>query len=133
VAYLWVHADIGPGGQVDILDSAWLGSSTRLRLVSHFDDGYPDFFDAGSITMEVGCLCLSHGDISDDGSFDVTDLVGLINIAFRDGASAITDPGCSHATRADYTCDGVINVVDVVRGVDFIFRAGPSLCDPCTS
>lgn len=131
VAYLWVHANSGPGGQVDILDSAWLGSSTRLRLVSFFDDGYPDYFDAGSITTEVECLCLSHGDISDDGNHDVTDIVGLINIAFRNGSPAITDLGCDHATRADYTCDGTINILDVVRGVDFVFRAGPGLCDPC--
>lgn len=131
VAHLWVHATSGSGVQVDVLDSAWLGSSTRLRLVSYFDDGYPDFFSAGSITSEEQCQCPSHGDVSDDGSFDVTDIVIIVGIAFRSAAPAITDPSCAHATRADYTCDGVIDIQDVVRSIDYIFRGGSPLCDPC--
>ena len=131
IAHLWVHATTGSGVQVDVLDSAWLGSSTRLRLLSYFDDGYPDFFSAGSITSEEQCQCPSHGDVSDDGTFDVTDIVILVGIAFRGASPAITDPSCAHATRADYTCDGVIDIQDVVRSIDYIFRGGAPLCDPC--
>ena len=32
VAYLWVHANSGSGGQIDVLDSAWLGSSSRAAV-----------------------------------------------------------------------------------------------------
>lgn len=132
VGYLWVHANSGPGNQIDILDSAWLGSSTRLRLISAFDDGYPDYFQAGSITTVIPCDCSAHGDVSDDGAFDVTDIIGVVNIAFRGSAPAITDANCPHATRADYTCDGSVDIQDVVRTIDLIFRGGPPLCNPCS-
>lgn len=131
VANLWVHAGAVTEGQVNAVDSAWLGSSTRLRLVSYFDDGYPDYFSPGSITAEVQCDCSSHGDVSDDGVFDVTDVIIVIGIAFRGGSPAMTDPACPHATRADYTCDGVINIADVVRSIDYIFRGGAPVCNPC--
>ncbi len=132
VAFLWVHADSGPGNEVDVLDSTTVGiSQIHLRLISAFDDGYPDFFDAGSITTDGSCNCLSHGDVSDNGSLEITDVVGVVGVAFRNEPPAITDPACPHATRADYTCDGVINVQDVVRAVDVIFRSGLPICNPC--
>ncbi len=131
IANLWVRATGGPDGASDVLDSAWLGSSTRLRLVSHFDDGYPDYFDAGMITVDIACDCSAHGDVSDDGTFDITDVVIVVGIAFRGGSPAITDPACPHATRADYSCNGTIDVVDVVRSIDYIFRGGAAICNPC--
>lgn len=131
IANLWVHAGAVTTGQVNVIDSAWLGSSTRLRLVSYFDDGYPDYFSPGSVTADALCDCSSHGDVSDDGVFDITDVVIVVGIAFRGGSPAISDPACPHATRADYTCNGVIDVVDVVRTIDYIFRGGLPICDPC--
>jgi hypothetical protein len=130
VAYLWVHATGSPG-QVFAVDSAWLGSSTRLRLVSAFDDGYPDYFHRGSVTLVSLCNCSSHGDVNNDGTIDVGDVVKVIDIAFRGEPAAPTDPSCPRATRADYNCDGMIDVIDVIRAIDFAFRGGAPICNPC--
>ncbi len=131
IAWLWVRAGDGPGNQADVLDTAWLGSSTRLRLVSVFDDGYPDYFAPGTVTVVPTCDCTLHGDLNANGVLDVTDVVGVVNVAFRAGAPAASDLGCPHATRADYTCNGQIDILDVVRAVDVVFRGGPPVCDPC--
>ena len=59
VAYLWVTAKIAaiPGQTADV-DSAWFASNARLKIQSSFQDGYPDAFSAGSVTITgVACDC----------------------------------------------------------------------------
>ncbi|MEW5701638.1 MAG: S8 family serine peptidase [Candidatus Zixiibacteriota bacterium] len=133
VAKLWVTVDMGAiPGQVKAVDTAILGGSTWLRLVSAFDDGRPDAFSSGSVTvLPMLCSCPHHGDLNGDGFFSIIDVVSVVDIAFRGGTPATTDPGCPHATRADYNCDGVISVQDVVGAVDVAFRGGAGPCDPC--
>ncbi|HUU46217.1 MAG TPA: S8 family serine peptidase [Acidobacteriota bacterium] len=133
IAYLWVTA---PGaalpGQAVSVDSTWLGTSTHLRLVSYFDDGYPNAFTAGTVTITgLPCDCSFHGDLNGDGIISILDVVMVVDVAFRSGAPAPTDPACPHATRADYNCDGMVNVLDVVMAVDIAFRDGPPPCNPC--
>ena len=131
VAYLWVTAGFNsiPGGSVTV-DTAWLGYATRLRLVSYFQDGYPNYFAPGSISVNP-CDCVHHGDINGDGAIDVFDIVALIDIAFAGAPAAPTDPICPHATRADFNCDRVIDVFDVIYAIDFAFSGGPPPCNPC--
>ncbi|MBI3871805.1 MAG: hypothetical protein HY304_01865 [candidate division Zixibacteria bacterium] len=109
-----------------------LGRSTRLRLVSSFDDGYPDYFHRGTITVGAPlCDSTFDGDINGGGQFNVQGVVGVVNVAFRGDDPAPTDPDCPHATRADYNCDGQIDILDVSNAVNFIFRGGAGPCDPC--
>jgi hypothetical protein len=133
VANLWLTVGAGATpGEVITVDTAVLGGSTWLRLASAFDDGRPDAFAPGTITIaRPPCDCSHHGDLNGDSLFTIIDVVGVVGIAFRSGAPAITDPACPHATRADYNCDGIIDVRDVVRAVDVAFRAGAPPCDPC--
>jgi len=133
VANLWLTVGVGATpGDVMTVDTAVLGGSTWLRLVSAFDDGRPDAFAAGTITIAgPPCDCSHHGDLNGDGFLTIVDVVGVVDVAFRNGAPAITDPSCPHATRADYNCDGIIDVRDVARAVDVTFRAGAPPCDPC--
>jgi hypothetical protein len=134
IAYLWVTAKPTaiPGQTVDV-DSAWFAVNSRLKIQSSFQEGYPDAFSPGSVTITgVACNCAFHGDIDASGSINVLDVVGVINVAFRNGDPAPTDPACPHATRADLNCDEIINVLDVVATIDIAFRNdtnGP--CDPC--
>lgn len=133
VANLWVRAayDDIPG-QAKAVDSAWLGQSTRLRLVSFFDDKSPDYFSAGSVTITPSlCDCSHHGDINGDLVFDVLDIVAMIDITFQGGTPAPTDPICPHATRADDNCDGIVDVLDVVYAIELVFQGGAPPCNPC--
>ncbi len=131
VAYLWVTAGFNsiPGGTV-VVDTAWLGSSTRLRLASYFQDGYPNFFSAGSISVNP-CDCSHQGDINNDAMTDVFDIIALIDIAFAGAPPAPTDPACPVATRADLNCDASIDVFDVIYAITSVFSGGPAPCNPC--
>ncbi|MCH8992562.1 MAG: S8 family serine peptidase, partial [Acidobacteria bacterium] len=133
VAYLWLTAPYAALlGQTASVDSAWFGTTSHLILTSYFDNGYPDYFSGGSVTITgVACDCSFHGDLNGDGDINVFDIVGVVDVAFREGDPAITDESCPHDTRADYNCDGEINVFDVVEAVDIAFREGSLSCDPC--
>ena len=131
VAYLWVRVPSSAAqGQTLVVDTAFLGSAVRLRLYSYFQDGSPNFFDPGSITVKV-CDCSMHGDITGDHVINVYDILALINIAFAGAPPAPTDPTCPHATRADFNCDRVINIYDVLHAIGGVFSNGAPPCDPC--
>jgi len=131
IAYLWVRPNFAAmPGQVEIADSAWLGSTTRLRLVTPFDDGYPDYFDAGSITIaEPLCDCPSQASFDGNTIVDAVDLALLIDIVFF-GAPDVQDPNCPNA-RADFNCDEVSDAVDLAVMIDHVFFGGAGPCDPC--
>jgi hypothetical protein len=72
----------------------------------------------------VQCVILvtpqRRGDMNDDGVFDVLDVVGAINVAFR----GIPPPAIWEV--ADINGDGIASdVVDVVTIVNHVFRGGP--------
>lgn len=131
VAYLWVTAGYNavPSGSV-VVDSAWLGSNMRLRVASYFQDSYPDYFAAGSITINP-CDCSNQGDINSDAIVDVFDVTALVDIAFSGAPPAPTDPNCPVNTRADLNCDNAIDVFDVIYAITYVFSGGPAPCNLC--
>ncbi len=130
VAQLWVHTTANAvAGQVETIDSTWLGASTRLRLVSYFHDGYPDFFAAGSITIGPSCDCLHQGDYDDDTFLTALDLSDLIDVLFASGTDPI-DPICP-VPRGDLDCDGFSTALDLSVLIDHLFAGGAGPCDPC--
>lgn len=131
VAYLWVGAPSNAiRGQTVVVDTGTLGSASWLRLYSYFQDGYPNYFAPGSVTINP-CDCSRQGDINGDLAIDVLDVLDVINIAFANAPPAPTDPLCPHATRADFNCDRVIDVYDVLYAINYVFINGPPPCDPC--
>ena len=131
VAHLWVRASPSAiVGQVEAVDSAWLGSTTRLRLVSYFDDGYPDYFSAGSITIAAPpCACPYQGDYDADGFVTAVDLADVIDVLFSGGDDPL-DPQCP-MRRGDLDCDGFTTSLDLSLIIDYLFSGGPGPCDPC--
>ncbi|GAB4326579.1 MAG: hypothetical protein Kow0074_21280 [Candidatus Zixiibacteriota bacterium] len=133
VAYLWVRTNLlAQVGQVEVVDSAWLGSATHLRLTSAFDDGYPDGFTAGSITI-VGpaCDCPYQADFDENSLLDATDLNAMIDALFFNGPNP-QDTDCPNS-RADFNCDGFSDAVDMSDFIDFLFFSGDAPCDPCAN
>ncbi|MBD3299402.1 MAG: S8 family serine peptidase [candidate division Zixibacteria bacterium] len=133
VANLWVRPHfLAEVGQAELVDSAQLGSSTRLRLTSAFDDGTPDAFTSGSITI-VGppCDCPYQSDFDENAVLDANDLNGMIDALFFNGPNP-QDPDCTK-TRADFNCDDAPDANDLSGFIDHLFFNGPGPCDPCVN
>lgn len=131
VANLWVRPHfLSQVGQVETVDSALLGSSTHLRLTSAFDDGTPNVFTAGSVTV-VGppCDCPYQCDFDENTALDATDLNAMIDALYFNGANP-QDPDCPK-TRADFNCDDTPDAIDMSEFIDHLFFNGTGPCDPC--
>lgn len=84
--------------------------------------------------------CSCQGDPICDGAVDVTDVVAVINRAFR-GSDFSLDPACPFGLpdidgTTDVDCSGATDVVDVVTMVDVAFRgadAAVKFCQPCAT
>lgn len=131
VAYLWVRTTPNATiGQVEVADSAWLGSGTHLRLVSYFDDKYPEYFASGSITIAApSCDCPHQGDYDSDTFITSIDLSRLIDALFAGGDDP-TDPNCP-VPRGDLDCDGFTTAIDLSLLIDHLYAGGDPPCDPC--
>ncbi len=79
------------------------------------------------------CNCGCLGDPACDGSTDILDVVGTVNVAFRNVA-AYTMLTCQGLARTDTDCSGATDVIDVVHMVNVAFRNGnpaTEFCSPC--
>jgi hypothetical protein len=108
--------------------SGTLGQVAAGRAQSDAVEFGAGFWSAAS----APCDCRYHGDIDANGVVTLTDVVRLIDVAFRSGADLPKDHFCPHVNRGDYNCDGVINLADVVRAVNTAFRDNDMRCDPCS-
>lgn len=101
-SYITLDADTITSGGADTTIQLWL-YRTALKLQN------------GSITVPF----VLKGDLNKDGTFDVLDVVAMINVAFRGGAEP-----CPQGI-ADLNCDGFIDILDVVNLINHVFRGGP--------
>ncbi len=82
------------------------------------------------------CACPCFADPACGGEettvFDVFDIVGFIDVAFRN-ASPVHDRPCP-TVRTDVNCTGATDIVDVVSAIDVAFRnidPAQRFCNPC--
>lgn len=94
--------------------------------------------EAASATYRMGmgfwyglsdCNCPRQGDIDNNGSLDVFDVIGIVDITFS-GAFDPRDSGCP-ATRGDVNFDGSCDVFDVIYLIDTCFSGGTPPVNPC--
>jgi hypothetical protein len=85
------------------------GSSSSYNLNS----GYWQVFGGGG-----GSCCVLAGDASDDGMYNISDAVYIINNVFKGGAT----PVCCDA--ADANGDGAYNISDAVHIINNVFKGG---------
>lgn len=79
------------------------------------------------------CSCPKQGDLDGNGSYDISDLLGIIRRVYFVDTPARHDANCPHSDRADLSCDGEHTILDVVLWVDKVWRRIPNaICDPCT-
>ncbi|MCP4705622.1 MAG: S8 family serine peptidase, partial [candidate division Zixibacteria bacterium] len=64
------------------------------------------------------------GDVNDDETFDVLDIVFLINYKHKGGPATVPE------NRGDVNCDDTINNLDYIYLIDFKYKGGSAPC-PC--
>ncbi|MFC1475851.1 hypothetical protein ACFLQW_02475 [Candidatus Zixiibacteriota bacterium] len=117
-----LEADMGANGEMDM--GIWLGNEStpcdnRLAVVC--------------VQVAPYCDCPRLGDCNNNGVVDLTDVIYLIDYAFRDGPAPRIDPYCPVINRGDLNCDDKINLIDVVVMINYVFhQSALGLCDPCS-
>lgn len=101
-SYIIMDADTITSGGPDTTIQLWL-YRTAMKIQN------------GSITVPFAL----KGDLNKDQTFNVLDVVQMVNIAFRNQL-----PPCPDGI-SDLNCDGTTGVVDVVLLVNHVFRNGP--------
>jgi len=104
-------------------------STIREILANTSDDlgdpGWDEYYGYGRVNAFKAMVVVSRGDINNDGTWNVFDVVACVDQAFRGG-----DPPELHPGLSDMNCNQVTNVFDVVQIVDIAFRGG-SHPEPC--
>ena len=81
--------------------------------------GNSSFVDDDYLWVTVNAL---RGDLTNDGSIELGDVVHLVNYLYRGG------PPPEIMETGDCNCDGTVDVGDVVYLVNYLFRSGPMPC-----
>ena len=76
-------------------------------------DGILNFFNQGGNIPDIECVV---GDVNNDGSIDVTDIIRAVNIIVNSGFPATDEEMCA----ADMNGDGSINILDILVIVNII-------------
>jgi choice-of-anchor B domain-containing protein len=131
VARVWFRTrHTATAGQTATLSLGTLGSYdfSATTVTTDFEPA----FSGGTITIvQPPCDCVAHGDVKDDGSFDVFDLNVMIDYLFASGIQPPQDPLCPHEDRGDLNCDGATDSLDLAYLIALLFEDGPAPCDPC--
>lgn len=96
--------------------------SANIKVVSNDPDPGESLIEAPiDLTIEEAYTC---GDVNDDESIDVDDIVFLINYVFNSG------PAPAVIESADVDCSGGVDIDDITYLIAHVFQGGP---DPCAS
>jgi M6 family metalloprotease-like protein len=72
------------------------------------------------------CPILLTGDVDSSGVLASSDIIGLVNFAFKSGLPPVP---CDAV--ADVNCNGSVTSADVIYLVNHVFKSGPPPCDVC--
>jgi hypothetical protein len=89
---------------------------------------------ASVLCPELKCraenACGVPGDLTQDGTVDVFDVVASIDITFAGQPPIPSPPGCPW-DLSDVNCDGTTDVFDVIALIDYVFQGGATPPNPC--
>jgi hypothetical protein len=103
------------------------GQMTLLVYSERGPDGYyvtsnPTFHDYATVIVSKVAPEAICGDVNDDETVDLGDVVYLLNYLYRSGP----EPLCLPLTACgDVTGNGVIDIGDVVHLVNYLYKGGP--------
>ncbi len=117
--YFTVSSSANPGDSVILsLD----GYSTSTQYSAEFSGSaltYDAAFKSGKIMISS---CLMRGDVNNDSTIDISDLVQLVGYFFNGG------PAPSPIDLADIDCSSGVDISDIVLLVAFMFNSGAPPC-----
>lgn len=128
----------GPGQVVGIVyaPGVSISSSTVDFMASVLRDtanaDIPHSTAIGAVVTTT-CCCRFQGDLDSSGTFDIIDVVSLVEYIFRAGPVPFQDAGCPEH-RGEITCDQTPNVIDIIELIEVTFRGGDPdfhICNPC--
>jgi len=85
-----------------------------IESSSNFNSSVDPLYYAFEITVDQECPC-TQGDMNDDGTVNVIDVVALVNFVLNSGS--VTDAALC---AGDSNSDGTLNVIDIVSLVNII-------------
>ncbi|MEW6052087.1 MAG: S8 family serine peptidase [Candidatus Zixiibacteriota bacterium] len=85
-----------------------------------------DTFGYGRVDAFRAVLSIAHGDATNDGAIDISDLTAVYEFLCCSGPDFFP----SHLL-GDCDCDGFVDISDVVWLVDMLFENGPAPVKPC--
>jgi subtilisin family serine protease len=88
------------------------------------DPGYDTLYGHGRVNAYRALLSVIHGDVTNDGTIDASDLGLLIDILFG-GQHAVLDD-----RTANCNCDDWVDVMDLFLMIDYLYSGGdaPPIC-----
>ncbi len=110
---MYLHISIPSGAEGELAIDTVTASGKNPEISTIWGDYFP-CFEPGILNVG-GC---AHGDVTCDGTINVSDLTGLVAFLFSSG-----DP--VDANGGDVNGDGTINVNDVTYLVAYLFSGGP--------
>jgi hypothetical protein len=108
-----LYFTISDTGHVEI-DSAFFPPSGVLAFTGIYALSWTPQF----AKLQLHLMPTAAGDVNQDGSVGIVDVVFMINYLFKNGPA----PPCSNCT--DVNCDCEIGLVDVVYLINYLFRSG---------
>ena len=119
----YIHLTVGNNGTKGLitLDTTTFNGKTS-KITSIYGDYFPDAFQPAQVNITGCCIGVRgnfDGDVADN--IDISDLVGLVDFIFTNGAAST----CPEEANVDGDAGGVIDISDLVTLVEFIFNSGP--------
>jgi|GEM_PF-2941098 len=69
---------------------------------------------------------IRYGDVNDDGTIDLGDVIYLINYLYRNGLNPTP-----WWFVGDANCDMMVDIADVLYLINYLYKYGPEPCYPC--
>jgi hypothetical protein len=73
------------------------------------------------------CPIVITGDVDLSGAVSSSDIIGLVNYAFKGGLAPLPCP-----VAGDVNCSGAVTSSDIIALVSYVFKGGMPPCDACT-
>jgi hypothetical protein len=109
-------------------DHMHTNEKSDLKEVEDAPIGNPNQYQRPMAVWELmfeiknGLLSYLPGDVNDDGTVDIADIIFLVNYLYRFG------PPPSPIAAGDTNCDGVVQVGDIISLIDYLFKNGLPPC-----
>jgi hypothetical protein len=111
-------------GVGNVCDNCPVGANP---LQENYDgDGLGDVCDPCPAYATPGNGAFLTGDVNQDALYNASDIIYLVNYAFKSGPSPLPVAGVG-----DVNCSRAVTSADIIYMVTYVFKSGPAPCNGC--